>query len=150
VEDSAKTHLQGDDSLQAKKKAARIRGFLLKGFDSTLVVLSVIDVTALMIFFAIELVLLSLGQVTVVGLHISLFLVLNPGFALFQARRFAGCQLAIFDPVGNSVLLAFFAAIDLVDPRMSRINHARAGAGGWSCGLSRGGPNTDQTANCQD
>jgi hypothetical protein len=73
VEDSAKTHLQGDDSLQAKKKAARIRGFLLKGFDSTLVVLSVIDVTALMIFFAIELVLLSLGQVTVVGLHISLF-----------------------------------------------------------------------------
>ena len=112
--------------------------------------LVVVDVPAFVVFLAIQLALLGFRQVAVVRSHVLLFLPLNPILASLETRCLARRQFAVLDPVGNSILLAFFTVIDLVDPRMPRINHARAGAWSWSCGLSRGGRDTDQTANCQD
>ena len=113
-----------------------------------------VDLAAGFVLFLVELVLLGLGQVTVVGGHIGLFLVLSFCFAILQVGSLSRRELVVLDAVGDAVLLVLLAGVHFVDTRMIGIDYARARAGGvvlglsWS--LSRGGANNHQTTRCQD
>lgn len=60
--------------------------------------------------------------------HVSLLAVLQVGFAPLEIRSLLWSQGAVFDAVSNTLLLPFFTTIDLINTRMSRINHAWARA----------------------
>lgn len=104
-----------------------------------------------MVLFPVELLLLALGQVTIVGSHIGLLLVLDVLFFIFQMRSLSRRQRAVLDAVRDAILLIRLAAIDFVDPGMTRIDLPRSRAGSVAIlGLSRGGANKHQTTHCQD
>jgi len=132
----------------AKKKATAIRGFVLNlgslgvGLFGMLVF---VDALAHTILPLVEMLLLSLGQMTIVSGHVFLFLMLNALFALFQMRSLSGRELAILDAVRDALLLIGLAAIHLVDARMARIDLSRTGLR-----LSRGGANRHQATCCQN
>jgi hypothetical protein len=143
-----------------KKKAASVRGFCLELFclaksESTAHLLSRVFVfiylPAGMVLLSVELALLALGQVTVVGGHIPLLLIVDVLFLTFHVRGLSGRHSAILLAVGNAVLLILFAAVDFVDARMTGINYARPRAGCVAVlGLSSGGANHHKTTHCQD
>lgn len=86
------------------------------------------DAGAHMIRFAIELALVFLCEMTIVLGHKSLLVILQAFFATLQPPRLCGRELAILDTVRDSFLLVGFAAIDLVDARMSGIDLSRSSA----------------------
>ena len=95
-----------------------------------------IDALAHTILALVEMLLLSLGQMTIVSGHVFLFLVLNALFALFQMRSLFWRELAILDAISNALLLIRLATVNLVHARMTRIDLSRTGLR-----LSRGGAN---------
>ncbi len=80
-----------------------------------------VNLTARMILFAVELFLFALGQMTVVSSHISFFLVLNVLLLALDVGSLPGSHGAIFNAIGDAVLLILFTRIDFVNPRMSRV-----------------------------
>lgn len=104
-----------------------------------------VDALAHAVLPLVEMFLLGLGQVTIVSGHIFLFLMLNALFALLQMCSLFWRELAIFDAVGDALLLIRFAAVNFVHARMTRIDLSRT-----SLRLSRGGANKHQTTHCQD
>jgi len=118
--------------------------------DLLAIVLVFVDLLAGLILFLVELLLLRLGQVTVVGSHISLLLVLGLLFAIFQVRRLSWRQGAVLLAVGDAVLLILLAGVDFVDARMIGIDHASSRTGGVVLSLSSGGADRDQTTHCQN
>ena len=98
-----------------------------------LVVLVFVDTLADAVLLAIDTTLLALCQMTVVLCHVSLFTVLDAGFALFEVGSLLRSQCAILNAVADALLLIFFALVDFIDARMARINNARTSAGS-SCG----------------
>jgi hypothetical protein len=86
------------------------------------------DAGAHVIGFAIELALVFFSETTVVLGHESLLVILQAFFATLQPTRLCGRELAILDAVRDSFLLVGFAAIDLGDARMSRIDPSRSSA----------------------
>jgi hypothetical protein len=108
-----------------------------------------VDFLALTVGLFVELLLILLGQVAVVCRHVLLFVILQALLAFFQIRGLSRRELTILHAVGNAVLLILFALVDLVDPRMVGIIHARAGA--RSVGLLRsGGSDKHQTTHCKN
>src|SRR6516164_7596388 len=95
------------------------------------------DALAHVVGFTVQLTLILLGQVSAIGRHVFLLVVLQTLFTTLQARGLSRRQLAVLDPVGNAILLILFALIDLVHARMSRIGYARSGARGVA--VIRGG-----------
>lgn len=81
-----------------------------------------------MVLLTVELVLLRLGQVTIVLRHISLFFVLDMVFASFQVRGFTRTERAVLNAARNSLLLILCPAIYFVNAGMARINYSRTGA----------------------
>ncbi len=115
------------------------------------IVLISVDLPAGLVLLLVEPPLLALGQVTIVGSHISFLLILGPLLAVFQVRGLSGRQGAVLLAVGDAVLLILFAAIDFVDAGMIRIDYSRSRAGCVAVlGLSSGGTNRYQTTHCQD
>jgi hypothetical protein len=110
-----------------------------------------VDLLAGMVLFLVELLLFALGQVTVVGGHIPLLLVLDVLFLPFHVRGLSRGHGAVLDAVGDAVLLILLAAIDFIDARMPRIDLPRSRTG---CvvvlSLSSGGANKHETTHCQD
>ena len=145
-----KKSVDGAPSPQRKKKekATAIRGFCPElgnqgvGLFGMLVF---VDGLAHAVLALVETLLLSLGQVTVVSRHVSFLLVLNALFALFQMRSLFWRELASLGAIRDALLLIGFAAIDLIDARMTRIDLSRT-----SLWLSRGGANKHQTTYCQN
>jgi uncharacterized membrane protein len=113
-------------------------------------VLVFVDLPAGFVLFLVEPFLLALGQVTIVGGHISFLLVLGSLLAVLQMSSLPRRQSAVLLAIGNTVLLILFAAIYFVDAGMIRINHSRARAGCVVLGLSRGGADKHETTHCQD
>ena len=111
--------------------------------------LVVVDALAHVIGLVVELALVGLGEMAVVLGHVLLFVVLQALLTFFQVCGLARGQLTALDPVGNPVLLAGFAAIDLVDPRMSGIDLVCARTGSVAVLRSRGS-DEHQTTDCQD
>src|ERR1700724_2734481 len=93
----------------------------------------------------VEILLFSLGQMSVVRGHVLLLRVLNVLLALFNTRGLSRRELAVLHTVGDSLLLARLAAIDLVDAGMPRIDLSRT-----SLRLCSSGPNKHQTTRCQN
>ena len=89
-----------------------------------------VDFLALAIGLTIELPLVFLGQVSVVGGHVFLFVVLEALLALFQVRGLPWRQLVVLHSVGDAVLLVLFALVYLIHPRMVGIVDPGAGASG--------------------
>ena len=138
-----------------RKKPRRFAAFVLNLGSRMLELLPImlvfIDALAHMVLFLVELFLFTFGQVTIVGGHIRLFLVLDVLFAVFQTRSLPRRELAVLDPIRNAVLLICLAAIDFVDPGMSRIDLPWSRAGCVAVlGLSSGGADEHQTTHCQD
>jgi hypothetical protein len=110
-----------------------------------------IDLLAGMVLFLVELFLFALGQVTIVGGHISLLLVLDMLFLPFHVRSLPRRHASVLDAVRDAVLLILFAGIDFVDAGMTRIDLPRSRAGCVAVlGLSRGGADKHETTHCQD
>jgi len=86
------------------------------------------DAVAHMIGFAIELALVLLCEMTIVLGHESLLVILQAFLATLEPAGLCRRELAIFNAVGDSFLLIGFAAIDLVDARMSGIDLSRSSA----------------------
>jgi len=86
------------------------------------------DAGAHMIRFAIELALVFLCEMTIVLGHESLLVILQAFFSTLEPAGFCRRELAIFHSIRDSFLLIGFAAIDLVDARMSRIDLSRSSA----------------------
>ena len=115
------------------------------------IVLVFVDLPAGLVLLLVELLLLGLGEVTIVSGHISLLLVLGSLFAIFQVRGLSRRQGSVLLAIGDAVLLILLAAIHFVDARMTRIDDSRSGAGCVAVlGLSSGGANRYQTTHCQD
>ena len=104
-----------------------------------------VDGLAHVVLALVEVLLLSLRQMSVVSGHVFLFLVLNALFALFQMRSLFWRELAILGAIRDALLLIGFAAVHLVYARMTRIDLSRT-----SLRLSRGGANKHQTTHCQN
>ena len=97
----------------------------------------------------VELALILFRQMAIVFGHIFLLVILQALLALFEMRGLSGLQLAILNSIGDSILLIRFAAIDLVDARMTGID--LPGSGARSVGLLRsGGTDEHQTTHCKD
>jgi hypothetical protein len=146
-----------------KKKAATVRGLLLnfilncvlnsgsQMLDLLAIVLVFVDFLAGLVLLLVELLLLALGQVTIVGSHISLLLVIDVLFLFFNVRGLSRRHGAVLDAIRDAVLLILLAGIDFVDARMIRINYSRSRAGCVAVlGLSSGGANQHKTTHCQD
>jgi len=115
------------------------------------IMLVFIDLLAGAILFPVELFLFGLGQVTIVGRHISLLLVFDMLFALFHARSLSWSHGAVLDSVRDAVLLILLALIYFVDAGMTRIDLPRPRAGCVAVlGLRRGGADKHETTHCQD
>ena len=104
-----------------------------------------VDGLADAILTLVEASLFGLGQVTAMPGHISLLLILNALFALFQMRGLPRRQLTVLYAAGDALLLVGLAAIHLVDARMAGINSPRTGL--WLCSS---GPNKHQTTRRQN
>src|SRR5271168_123732 len=91
--------------------------------------LVLIDALAGLVLFLVELLLVGLCEVTVVGGHISLLLVLDFLFFVFQARSLSRRQGSVLLAVGDAVLLILLAGIHFVDAGMIRIDYSRSRAG---------------------
>ena len=76
----------------------------------------------------VQIPLLLLGEMAIVLRHVGLFPVLQTGFPVFQVSGLPWSQGAILHAIGDALLLALFPPVDLVHPRMSRIDHARSRA----------------------
>ena len=85
------------------------------------------DAAALAVLFAVELALLGFGEVAIVVSLIDGLAVFEFLFALFQVVDLPRGQRTVLDAVLNSPLLAIFAAVDLIDPRVAGINWNRGG-----------------------
>lgn len=110
-----------------------------------------IDLLAGTVLLPVELPLFALGQVTIVGGHVSLLLVLDMLFLLFHVRSLSRSHGAVLDAVRDAVLLILLAFIHFVDAGMSRIDLSRSRAGCVAVlGLSRGGTKRYETTHCQD
>src|ERR1039457_242150 len=92
------------------------------------IMLVFIDLLARTVLFLVELFLLALGQVTIVGSHISLFLVLGLLFTVFQVCSLSRRQRAVLLAIRDAVLLILLAGIDFVNARMTRIDLPRSRA----------------------
>ena len=102
------------------------------------------------VFAVIQVALLGLGEMAIVLRHVFLLGLLQIGFAVLEICTLLRIQLAVFDAISDALLLASFATIDLIDARMARIDHARAGAGRVAgCGLSSSGTSDHQSTDCQ-
>jgi len=82
-----------------------------------------------MVLLSVELALFALGQVTVMGGHIPLLLIVDVLFLPFHVRGLSGRHGAILNAAGNAVLLILLAAVDFVDARMTGIGLAWSGNG---------------------
>ena len=91
-----------------------------------------------MVLLLVELPLFALGQVTIVGGHISFLLVLDVLLLPFHVRGLPRRHSAVLDAVGDAVLLILFASVNFVNARMARIVLPRSRAVAV-LGLSRGG-----------
>ena len=128
------------------KKATALRGFVLAcGRFELFGVLVFVDGLADAVLALVEMILLSLGQMSAMLGHVALLLVLNALFALFQMRGLSRRQLAVLYAVRDALLLVGFAAIDLVHARMAGIDLPRTGL--RLCGS---GPNKHQTTRRQN
>lgn len=107
------------------------------------------DALADPVLLTIDAALLALGQMTVVLRHVGLFAVLHGGLAVLEIGRLLRVQLAAADAVGDALLLILFAAVDLINARMTGIDDARPRSGS-GCGLSRGGTGDHKSPHCQD
>jgi hypothetical protein len=142
-------------SLQKRKSRGslllRARALQKKQTGSNLlVVLVFVDLVAHVIRFFVELPLILLGEVTIVGSHVFLFVILQALLASFQVGRLARCQLILLHSIGDSILLVLFALIDLIHARMAGIDYTGSGAGSVVLGLSSSGSDGNETAHCQD
>ena len=81
-----------------------------------------IDALAHVIGFVIQLALILLRQVAVVFGHVLLFIVLQALFATLEPARFSRSELTALDAVADPILLVLFALVNLVHPRMTRID----------------------------
>ncbi len=104
-----------------------------------------VDGLAHAVLSLVEVLLLSLGQMSVVRGHVFLFGLLNVRFAFFDTRSLSRRERAVLHAIGDSVLLVRLAAIDLVDARMTWIDLSRT-----SLRLCSSGPNKHQTTRCQN
>ena len=110
-----------------------------------------IDLLAGAVLLLVELFLFGLGQVTIVGGHIRLLLVLDFLFFVLEMRSLSWRERAVLDTVCDAVLLIRLAGIDFIDARMSRIDLPWSRAGCVAVlGLSSGGANKHQTTHCED
>ena len=85
-----------------------------------------VDGLAHAVLSLVEVLLLSLGQMSVVSGHVLLFGLLNVRFALFNMCSLSRRELAVLNPVGDALLLIGLTAVDLVDARMTRIDLSRS------------------------
>lgn len=81
-----------------------------------------------MVRFSIQLSLILLREMTVVGSHIFLFVVLQTLFAALEMGSLSGRQFIVFHAIGDAILLVLFAPIDLIDAGMAGIDLSRTGA----------------------
>ena len=135
-----------------KKKAAENGGSRpLRTWKSELLcgVLILVDLIAHVVGFFIELPLVLLCEVAVVFRHVSLFVILQALFALFEIGGLSRRQLAVLHTVGDAVLLVGFATVDLVDTRMAGIDLVGASAGSVGL-LCSGGTEEHQATHCKD
>src|SRR5580692_7934398 len=137
------------------KKPQRHAAFVLNSGSQTADLLCrmlvLVDLFARVVLLAVQLLLFALGQVTVVGSHVSFFLVLNVLFLLFHVRGLSRSHGAVLDAVRDAVLLILLAVIHFVDAGMIRIVLPRSRAGCVAVlGLSRGDANNHETTHCQD
>jgi hypothetical protein len=110
-----------------------------------------VDLLAGVVLLSVELALFALGQVTVVGGHIPLFLIVDVLFLPFHVRGLSRRHGAVLDAIGDAVLLILLAAVHFVDARMTGIDYAWSRAGCVAVlGLSSGGANQHETTHCQD
>jgi|SRR5580700_2441712 hypothetical protein len=146
----------GRHTKERKRKKPRSFAAFVLNFGSQMpnlfaIMLVSVDFLAGLVLLFVELLLLALGQMTVVGRHIGLFLVLDVLFLVFHvcslSRRHGAVPLA----VGDTVLLILLAGIDFVNAGMIGIDYSWSRAGCVAVlGLSSGGANRDQTTHCQD
>ena len=108
-----------------------------------------VDALAHVVGFTVELALILFGQVAVVLGHIALFVPLQARFASLEVGGLTRGKLAVLHAVGDAILLAGFAAVDLIDARVAGINFVSAGAGSVVL-LSCGGSDRNQTTYSQD
>ena len=87
-----------------------------------------VDAPADVILALVQVLLLRLGQVSVVRRHVFLFRLLQAGFAVLQMAGFARAQGAVLDAVRDAILLPGFATVHLIHPGMARVDDARSGA----------------------
>ena len=119
--------------------------------DLLAIVLVSVDLPAGTVLFPVELILFGLGQVTIVGGHVSFFLVIDVLFFVLDAGSLSRRHGTVLDAICDAVLLVLLAGIDFVDARMIRIDYSRSRAGCIAVlGLSSGGANRYQTTHCQD
>ena len=76
--------------------------------------LLVVDLLAVLVFFAVDLLLLLLGQRAAVGGALVVNLLSDVGLVLVGPGRFAGSHLAAAQAVGGALLLVGFAVVDFV------------------------------------
>jgi len=88
-------------------------------------VLVLVDALADPVLLTIDPFLLGPGQMAVVLRHVFLFTVLHAGLALLEVSSLLRVQLPALDAVANALLLILFAAVHLIDARMTGIHDAR-------------------------
>jgi len=91
-------------------------------------VLVLVDALADSILLPINPILLRLGEVTVVRSHVLFLAALHVGFAVLQIAGLSRAQGAVFNAVGDAILLVGFAAVYLIHAGMARIDYARPSA----------------------
>ncbi|SPE44193.1 exported hypothetical protein [Candidatus Sulfotelmatobacter sp. SbA7] len=113
-------------------------------------VLVFVDLAALLVLLAVQLVLLLLGQMPAMGGHVSRFLILDALLVLFQTRGLSGGHIAILDAIGNAVLLVGLTLVDLVHPRVAGIILSRTRTAlGVRRVLGNCGAHRHQTSDCE-
>src|SRR5579862_294352 len=122
--------LIGWDGIQKAKSRSEPAALPRQSSDRKLylVVFVFVDAVADVILAAIQLVLLRLGQMTVVLGHVSLFLPLHAGFTPLQVGSLVRTQRTVLDSVGDALLLVSGARVHFIHTRMARIDDSRPGA----------------------
>jgi hypothetical protein len=113
-----------------RKKPLRLAAFVLNLVMNSgsqmrellAIMLVFVNLLARTVLFPVELLLFGLGQMTIVGRHISLLLVLDVLFALFHARGLSRGHGSVLDAVRDAVLLILLAGVDFIDAGMTRID----------------------------
>jgi ABC-type glucose/galactose transport system permease subunit len=86
------------------------------------------DALADAVLLTIDYPLLCLGEMAVILRHVSLFAILHAGLAIFQVGSLLRGRRFVLHAIANALLLVFFARVNFVNPRMARIDNARARA----------------------